>query len=271
MNVLPVQRKVQVLSAMVEGTSIRSVERMTSVHRDTICRLVVSVGEKCQNFMDSMIRGVQAEFVQVDEVWCYVGKKDRRLNGDKRRDLGSQYVFIGLESQTKLVPCFEVGKRNQQTATRFMLNLRERISGRFQLTTDAFPGYVEAAETAFGMDLDFGMLVKSYTSNGTPRREGYTPSDFVDTRPIRISGNPDPRKISTSHIERQNLSLRMGCRRLTRLTNAFSKKLENLKAALAVHFAWYNFGRVHGSLRVTPAMEAGITDHIWTWGEILER
>ena len=131
-------------------------------------------------------------------------------------------------------------------------------------------GYFEAVETAFGGDVDFGMLVKSFQSNGTPKREGYTPSDFVDIQPMRVSGNPDPARISTSHIERQNLSLRMGCRRLTRLTNAFSKTLENLKAALAVHFAWYNFGRVHGSLRVTPAMEAGITDHIWGWEEILE-
>ena len=168
-----------------------------------------------------------------------------------------------------MVPCFEVGKRDQQTATRFMLNLWERLSGRFQLTTDAFQGYFEAVETVFGADVDFGMLVKSYKSNGTPKREGYTPSDIADIQSMPVSGNPDPHRISTSHIERQNLSLRMSCRRLTRLTTAFSKKLDNLKAALALHFAWYNFGRIHQTLRVTPAMEAGITDHIWTWEEIL--
>ena len=266
MNRLPISRKVQILTALTEGASVRSVSRMTGAHIVTILRLLGEAGDKAKALMDAKIRDIRAKEIQCDEIWGFVGKKDKRLNGGDGASLGSQFVFVAIEARTKLVPTFVVGKRNLETATRFMLDLRKRVAGRVQITTDAFPVYADAVEVAFGVDCDYAMLIKSYASNGYPKSEGYVPSDFMDTKPITITGNPDPKKISTSYIER---TMRMSMRRLTRLTNGFSKKLENLKAALALHFAWYNFGRVHQTLRVTPAMAAGITGHIWTWEEIL--
>ena len=184
-------------------------------------------------------------------------------------DVGDQFIFVAMEAETKLVPCYAVGKRDALTAARFMMDLKRRIRGRVQLTTDAFPAYPDAVELAFGSDVDYAQLIKAFRSNGFTR-EVYGPSDIVETVPITIMGNPDKRSISTSYIERQNLTMRMQMRRLTRLTNGFSKKLENLKAALALHFSWYNFGRIHQTLKVTPAMEAGITDHLWSWEEIMD-
>ena len=176
---------------------------------------------------------------------------------------------MAIEAETKLIPCYAVGKRDALTATRFMMDPKRRIQGRVQLTTDAFRAYPDAVELAFGSDMDYAQLIKAFRSNGFTR-EVYGPSDIVETVPITIMGNPDKRSISTSYIERQNLTMRMQMRRLTRLTNGFSKKLVNLKAALALHFAWYNFGRIHQTLKVTPAMEAGIADHLWGWEDIMD-
>jgi IS1 family transposase len=269
MNVLSEEKKVGVISALVEGNSIRSTERMTGVHRDTIMRLILSVGRNCDRLLDERMRKLSCRFVQADEIWTYVGKKEKRVGyGDDAREVGDQYVFVAMDSETKLVPCFRVGKRDSVNAWFFMQDLQERISGRVQLTTDGFRPYKDAVDDSFGMDVDYAMLVKMYSDSGQADTR-YSPGEIVDVRTIPITGHPHPRLISTSHIERQNLTIRMQLRRFTRLTNAFSKKLENLKAACAVHFAWYNFCRIHSSLRVTPAMAAGISNEVWPLSALL--
>ena len=263
MNVLNMEQKVAVLNALVEGNSIRSTERMTGVHRDTIMRLTLRTGERCARMMDSTMRQLQCRLIQADEIWTYVGKKEKRLTEDDDPVLvGEQYVFVAMDAETKLVPCFRVGKRNAVNAWYFVQDLQRRLANRVQLTTDGFRPYAPAVEDAFGADVDYAMLVKLYSDSATPDTR-YSPGEFVNARPIPISGKPKPWLICTSHIERQNLTIRMQLRRFTRLTNAFSKKLANLKAACALHFAWYNFCRVHSSLRVTPAMAAQVTTGVW--------
>jgi IS1 family transposase len=272
MNVLKPERQLAVIATLVEGNSVRSTERLTGVHRDTILRLVVRVGENCQRVMAERMRGVRCDKLQVDEVWTFCRKKQARLSYDERNvpDLGDQYVFIAVDADTKLVPHFDVGKRNMATAYRFIDTLKARlVEARFQLTTDGFVPYIGAVERAWGADSpDFGQLVKSFGAL-PPGPARYAPAKIIDAVPTVIYGNPDPAFISTSYVERQNLTVRMACRRFTRLTNAFSKKLDNLKAALALHFAWYNFVRIHRTLRVTPAMAAGITDRIWDLEELI--
>ena len=269
MNVLKMEKKVAVISALVEGNSIRSIERMTNVHRDTIMRLVLSVGDHCASLLDEKMRNLPCRLVQCDEIWTYVGKKQRRVNGkDNPLEVGDQYVFVALDAETKLIPCFRVGKRDVETTWYFIQDLEQRLARRVQLTTDGFRPYVNAVEDAFGANVDYAMLVKLY---GSPRaaEERYSPDEIVNAIPISVTGNPQPWRISTSHVERQNLTLRMQLRRFTRLTNAFSKKLENLKASLALHFAWYNFCRVHSSLRVTPALAAVISSELWSLSGLL--
>jgi IS1 family transposase len=263
------EKKVAVLAAIVEGNSIRSTERMTGVHRDTIMRLVVSVGQNCQQMLNEKMQKLSCRLVQADEIWTYVGKKEKRVGyGDNPEVVGDQYVFVAMDSETKLVPCFRVGKRNATNTYYFVQDLQERLKYRVQLTTDGFQPCKDAVDDAFGMDVDYAMLVKVYSSSGQAKTR-YSPGEIVDVRTIPITGTPNPRLISTSHIERQNLTMRMQLRRFTRLTNAFSKKLENLKAACALHFAWYDFCRVHSSLRVTPAMAAGVTTEVWPLTSLL--
>lgn len=273
MNVLKSEKQLAVVAALVEGVSIRSIERLTGVHRDTIMRLTVRVGENCQQIMAERMRNLTCAKVQVDEIWTFCRKKQARLREEEKNavSLGDQYVFVGIDADTKLVPHFDVGKRTTATAYRFMDALKARLAQgvRFQLTTDGFVPYVGAVERAWGADSPhFAQLVKVF---GTldPGAGRYTPAEILDQVPTVVYGNPEPAFISTSYIERQNLTIRMACRRFTRLTNAFSKKLDNLKAALALHFCWYNFVRIHSSLRVTPAMAAGITDQVWGIGELL--
>lgn len=268
MYTLNAEKKIAVLSAMVEGNSIRSTERMTGVHRDTIMRLVNHAGENCITIMDVKMRNLSSRVIQADEIWTYVGKKEKRVGyGDNPEEVGDQYVFVAMDSETKLIPCFRVGKRNATNAWYFVQDLQERLATRVQLTTDGFRPYADAVEDSFGANVDYAMLVKVYASanDGTP----YSPGEVVDMRTIPITGNPNPQLISTSHIERQNLTMRMQLRRFTRLTNAFSKKLSNLKGALALHFAHYNFCRVHSSLRVTPAMAAGVSERVWELRELI--
>ena len=269
MNTLPVNKKIQILSALTEGVSIRGTSRMTGAHIVTILRLLREAGIRCGELMEEKMKGIHPDSVQCDEIWTFIGKKDARLNGNDGPDAGSHFIFVALESKTKLIPCFTLGKRDETTAYRFMSELRRRTIGRYQITTDSFGAYRTAVGLAFNWQVDYGQLVKSYRSNGHQKREGYSPSQFVDLSTKTIFGNPDPKKISTSYVERSNLSMRMGLRRLTRLTNAYSKKRDNLWAALALYFAWYNFGRIHQTLGKTPAMAAGITDHPWTLAEIM--
>ncbi len=273
MNTLPKEKQLAVLSALVEGNSIRSVERMTGVSQVTILRLLVRTGERCLALLEERMRGFHSRYIEADEIWCYVYKKEGQLTAEDRAfhpERGDQYVFVALDAESKLIPAFTVGKRDGQTALAFMEKLRCRLAenGRIQLTTDGLNAYIGAVEETFGADVDYAQLVKLYGAE--PAGDGrYAPPRVTETISTTINGNPDPDRICTSYVERQNLTMRMMMRRFTRLTNAFSKKLANLKAALALHFAYYNFCRIHRTLRVTPAMQAGVTDRVWGLDELL--
>jgi len=226
---------------------------------------------RCAALLDRTIRRVPARRVQVDEIWTYIFKKQALITDDDPPERGDQYVFIGMDADTKLVISHLIGKRDAATAFYTISDLKDRLAYRVQLTTDGFRPYLSAVEDNFGADIDYAMLVKVY---GTEQREAgapewYGPPRVVAAMPTPITGRPHPRYISTSYIERQNLTIRMQARRFTRLTNAFSKKLANLKAQVALHFAHYNFVRIHQTLRVTPAMQAGITDHVWEIRQLL--
>jgi IS1 family transposase len=260
-----------VIGAMVEGSSIRSTERMTGVHRDTIMRLVVKVGNACEEIMDSTMRNLSCKDIEVDEVWSFVGKKQPHVKpDDDPSQVGDFYTFIALDPTTKLVPTYRVGKRDLPNAQAFISDLSSRLTNRIQLSSDKLKAYVESVETVFGTEIDYGQIVKSYEAE--PAGSGrYSPPKVVSVEKEYIMGNPDPAKICTSYVERQNLTVRMHIRRFTRLTNAYSKKLENMKAAVALHFCHYNFVRVHSTLRVTPAIEAGVTKDLWTIKDLVER
>jgi IS1 family transposase len=270
MNVLSVEKKVAVIAALVEGNSIRSIERMTGVHRDTIMRLLLAIGENCANLLDEKMRKLPCRIVQADEIWTFVGKKEKRVSvEDNREVVGDQYVFVAMYSETKIVPCYRIGKRNAANTWYFVQDLQARLAHRVQLTTDGFKPYLNAVGDVFGVNVDYAMLIKTY-QEGSQLDKRYSPGEFVNALPIPVMGNPKAALISTSHIERQNLTIRMQLRRFTRLTNAFSKKLENLKAACALHFAHYNFCRVHTTLRVTPAMAGGVCTEIWPLDALLD-
>jgi len=264
-------RAVTALQLLLEGMSVRSVERVTSIHRDTILKLLVLAGERCQRLMQERIRNIDVRDVQADEIWGYVGKKEgHKWEHEKDTEgLGDAYCFVGIERETKLVLAWHLGKRDALNTDKFVYKLALATGRqRYQLTTDGWKAYIKAVEMFLGGRVHFAQLVKVYGAS----REGeqrYSPAEVVDAVPMIVSGNPDRDKICTSHIERQNLSIRMGMRRLTRLTNGFSKKWENLEAAYAVWFAYYNFCRKHQTLRVTPAMGQGLTDHQWTVAELV--
>jgi len=269
MNVLSKEKQVQIVSALVEGNSIRSTARMIGVEHKTVMRVLLRVSENCDRLLDEKMRRLPCQIVQVDEIWTFVGKKEKRVHQlDDPELVGDQYVFVALDSETKLVPTYRVGKRNAANAWFFMRDLQERLNNRVQLTTDGFRPYADAVEDAFGANVDYAMLVKIYGDSGAADTR-YSPAEIVDARVIPITGQPDPSLISTSHIERQNLTMRMQLRRFTRLTNGFSKKLDNLKASLSLYFAWYNFCRVHSTLRVTPAMAANVSDRVWDLTELV--
>src|SRR6266852_6219517 len=237
--------------------------RLAPQKRQAEMHVLLRVGDHCARLLNEGMRRLPCKVVQMDEIWTFVGKKEKRVRFDDNPELvGDQYVFVSMDSETKSIPNFRVGKRNAANAWYFVQDLQARLTDRVQLTSDGFRPYKNAVDDAFGMDVDFAMLVKMYSNSGQADTR-YSPGEIVDERTIPISGNPKPRLISTSHIERQNLTIRMQLRRFTRLTNAFSKKLENMKAALALHFAHYNFCRIHQSLRVTPAMAADVTSELW--------
>jgi IS1 family transposase len=242
-NRLNLQRRTQIINCLVEGNSIRSTERMTNTHRDTVMRLAVEVGQGCERIMDEKMRGLTSKRIQVDEIWSYVGKHQRVLkHGDDRSQVGDQWTFVALDADTKLVPCYYIGKRRKADATVFMNDLAERLTNRVQITSDALKSYIDAVETAFGADVDYGQAIKFYEAEPIgPGR--YSPPHVVRAERHVVAGNPDQKHISTSLVERQNLIMRMGMRRFTRLTNAFSKKAENHRAAVGLHFAHYNFVR----------------------------
>jgi hypothetical protein len=269
MNILRQEKQEAAIAALVEGASIRSVERMTGIHRDTIMCLMVRVGQGCANLMDSYMRGLKCREIQVDEIWCFVGKKQRHLKDtDNLEELGDQWVFTALDADSKLIPSYLVGKRTGANAQAFIDDLSNLLDNGIQLSSDSLWAYLEAVDSAFGTNVDYGQIVKAYEAEPTGAGR-YSPPHVVSAERTVILGNPRISKISTSYVERQNLTVRMQMRRFTRLNNAFSKKLEKLKAAVALHFAHYNFVRIHSSLRVTPAMEAGVTDYLWSILELM--
>ena len=267
MNVLKREKQIAVISGLTEGLSIRSVERLTRVHRDTICRLVVRIGQHCETIMDETMRGLTLSAVQADEIWGFVGKKAKHVRPDDPYEFGDAYTFVALDEDTKLVPWFTVGKRDEMTTHEFIANLAMRVKGRVQITTDGWSAYRTAIPEYFGSRADYEQIIKQYGEN--PDEHRYSPPKVTHIENRWVQGSPHVDHITTSHVERQNLTMRMHLRRLTRLTNAFSKKLVNLRAAIAAHFVWYNFVRVHRTLRTTPAMAAGLASTFWTIGDMI--
>ncbi len=262
-------RVVLALRLLLEGNSIRSTERITDLDRNTIIKLLVLAGEKCERLLGDKIRNVPARDIQADETWSFIGKKEKRREAGDDVNLGDAYTFVAIERDTKLVLNFALGKRDQATTNIFIEGLRQATSNQnFQITTDGFAPYRSAIPNTLDDRASFAQLIKVYRA--TPEGERRcSPAEVVSTEVVPVMGQPDPNKIYTSHIERQNLTMRMQIRRFTRLTNAFSKKWENHWAALCLYFAHYNFCRIHSSIRVTPAMEAGITDHVWDLAELV--
>src|SRR5580658_4821581 len=271
MNKLSKEERVRVVACLVEGNSLRATTRMTGTHRGAIQKLLVELGAACSEYQDRIFRNLKCQRIQCDEIWSFCYAKDKNLPEEMRNQpgVGSVWTWVALDADTKLVPCWFVSSRDAGAANHFMHDLAGRLAHRVQLTTDGHKAYLTAVEDAFGADIDYAMLQKIY---GVVPQEGetrYSPAQCMGARKAVISGAPDFRHVSTSHTERQNLSMRMGMRRFTRLTNAFSKKIENLEANVALYFMHYNFCRIHQTLRVTPAMEAGIADHVWTMAEIV--
>ncbi|HSF42099.1 MAG TPA: IS1 family transposase [Thermoanaerobaculia bacterium] len=259
------------LSLLVEGSSIRSTERVTGVHRDTIMRLLVVAGRKCETLLNRLVRGVAVEDVQCDELWNFVGMKEKTKARKKLTDpeLGDAYTFVGIERNTKLALGFHLGRRTSEDASIFMAKMDAATSGHFQISTDGFGGYPGAVEKHLGGRVDFGQLIKSYSSETMDSERRYSPARIISAEKVVVSGSPKEERICTSHIERANLHIRMQMRRFTRLTNAFSRKWDNLRAALALHFAAYNFTWMHRGIRMTPAMAAGIARKPWAVRDLL--
>lgn len=271
-NTLSKDKQIQTIAALAEGNSIRSIERMSGIHRDTIMRLGVKIGKGCARLLDEKMRNLSCQRIQVDEIWSYVGKHDRFVKPEDSPEVGSVWTFCAIDSDSKIVPSYTVGKRDIETATAFMNDLASRLNNRIQLSSDGLAAYYEAVETAFGANVDYSQVVKIYSNEEgaySPERK-YKAPDFVSLSKYVVSGNPNLVKANTSHIERLNASTRLHAKRLNRLTLAFSKKLENFEAAIALHFAAYNFVRSHRSLKMTPAMAAGIERNFWSYGDLLE-
>lgn len=271
MNQLSTAKRVQVISALVEGNSIRSTCRMTGVAKDTVLRLLAEIGAACAHFQDICLTDLPCRRLQCDEIWSYCHTKEKNLSDARKGTFGygDVWTWTGICADTKLVPTWLVGLRDAEYASVFMHDLARRLTHRVQLTTDGHRAYLSAVESAFGSEVDYAVLVKSY---GQPRDGAarYSPPECIGTQTHQVMGNPDAAHVSTSYVERQNLSMRMAMRRFTRLTNGFSKKVENTQHAVSLYFMYYNFARIHSTLRVTPAREAGISRHIWTIREIVD-
>ncbi len=268
-NILPIEKQAMAIGALAEGNSIRSIERMTGIHRDTIMRLGVRVGQACEILLDKKMRNLNSTNIQVDEIWGFIGKKQKNVKEDDK-NLGDVWTFVGIDAETKVVPCYMVGKRDSYHTKAFISDLAGRVTNRIQLSSDSMKAYAEAVELGFGTEVDYGQIVKTYALTDLVNQGKYSPAEVVKAERTCLVGKPNANLISTSYVERQNLTMRMHCRRLTRLTNAFSKKLENFKAAIGLHFAYYNFVKIHGSLRVTPAMAAGVSDKVWTVSDLID-
>lgn len=259
------------MSMLCEGNSIRAIERMTGVHRDTIMRLGVRVGQGCAAIMDDKMHGLDLPNIQVDEMWGFIGAKAKTAKANAMgSNFGDVWVWVALDAGTKLVPCFTIGKRDRYHANNFMGDLASRLVSRPHISSDALAAYKDAIERAFGDAVDYGTVIKTFTHTDLEATRRYSPPDVLKVKKEAVQGDPDMSLCSTSYVEKQNHTVRMHCRRLSRLTNAFSKKRENLEAAIALHYAYYNFCKRHATIRCTPAMEAGVADSQWTTADLVE-
>jgi IS1 family transposase len=271
MNRLPMAKRVAVVSALVEGNSIRATVRMTGVAKNTVVKLLVDLGDACAAYQDRSLRNLNSKRVQADEIWSFIYAKKKHVTeeiAEKIPGAGDVWTWTAIDADSKLMISWMVGSRDSATAVPFMKDVASRLTNRVQLTTDAWKVYLTAVDKAFIGEVDYAQLHKLYAHEGGGGGR-YSPPVCIGTKCLEVQGSPNPKHISTSYVERSNLSMRMHMRRFTRLTNAFSKKLENHAAAVAVYFMYYNFGRIHQTLRVTPAMEAGVTDHVWSVEEIV--
>jgi IS1 family transposase len=270
MSRLSTAQRVQIVSALVEGNSIRSTCRMTGIAKGTVLSLLAQMGKACADYHNKHVRNVAAKRIQCDEIWSFCYGKDKNIPEEKKAEgAGSLWTWTALDADSKLIVSYLCGGRDAAWARSFMKDVAARLTTRVQLTTDGHKAYIEAVEGAFGMDVDYALLIKLYGSPAQPDTR-YSPGVCIGTESVRVIGSPDEKHISTSYVERQNLTMRMSMRRFTRLTNAFSKKVENHEHMLAIYFLYYNFCRVHQTLRVTPAMEAGIADHVWSIAEMVK-
>ena len=268
MNRLSNADRTRVLSALVEGNSIRATSRMMDVSKPTILKLLADMGKVCAAYHYENVRGLKSKRVQCDEIWSFVGAKQKNVTEEQMAGgWGDAWTWVAMDADSKLVVSYLVGQRGPRWANAFMEDVASRIASRVQITTDGLRAYAEAVEGAFGMDCDYAMLIKLYGNDSFDTK--YSPGECMGTRTAVLQGDPDPKHISTSFMERQNLTMRMSMRRFTRLTNGFSKKIENHEAAIALHYMHYNFCRIHQTLRVTPAMEAGIAGHVWSIAELV--
>jgi IS1 family transposase len=269
MNQLDTKKREQIIGCLVEGNSLRATARICDVAFNTVLKFVPEIGQVCADYQDRVFHNLKCKKVQCDEIWSFCYSKQKNVPKDKKGQFGygDVWTWVALDADTKLVPSFMVGYHDARTARLFINDLASRLLDRIQLTTDGYRVYLQAVEDAFGSEIDYAMLVKIYESSQEETR--YSPAQCNGSERKKISGNPDPEHVSTSYVERQNLTMRMSMRRFTRLTNAFSKKIENHIHHLALHYMHYNFCRIHKTLRITPAMAAGITDHVWTLEEIV--
>jgi len=270
MNRLSTADRVRVVAALVEGNSIRATVRMTGVAKNTIAKLLAELGRACADYHEQHVRNVKAARIQCDEIWSFVGMKDKNVPQSRKGEagVGSVWTWTALDADSKLIVSYLLGDRDVGTATDFMNDVAGRLANRVQLTTDGHRSYLDAVDAAFVGDVDYAQLVKIYGAE-RPGEARYSPAVCTGAKPTPIIGQPEKKHISTSYVERQNLTMRMGMRRFTRLTNAFSKKIENHFYAVALHFMYYNFCRIHQTLRVTPAMQAGLSDHVWEIEELI--
>jgi IS1 family transposase len=269
MNKLTNEKRIQVVASLVEGNSIRATVRMTGVAKNTIVKLLADLGTACAQYQDKAFRNLKCRKLQCDEIWSFVGAKAKNATEEQKatKGYGDIWTWVAIDAESKLVPCWHVGPRDGRAAYEFIMDLSERLVNRVQLTTDGHRPYLEAVEAAFGSEIDYAMLIKIY---GKPQEEiRYSPAECQGVKIDIIAGNPNPAEISTSYIERQNLTMRMSMRRFTRLTNGFSKKVENHIHAISIHYMYYNFVRIHQSLRCTPAMAAGVTNRLWEIADIV--
>lgn len=270
MNKLTQAKRVQVIAALVEGNSIRATCRMTGVAKGTVLKLLVDLGSACAAYQDRTLRNLPCKRVQCDEIWSFCYAKEKNVPEEMKGNLGfgDVWTWTAIDADTKLIVSYLVGGRTADYAKKFIADLASRLANRVQLTSDGNTTYLAAVERSFGIDIDYAMLDKIYNAPPNKGTTRYSPAECCGTRKIKVKGNPDMKEVSTSFVERQNLTMRMSMRRMTRLTNAFSKKIENQAHAVALHFMHYNFCRIHQTLRITPAMESGIAQHVWSLKEL---